>query len=110
MFQGTVQFQVTRMRGIANAFFGGDGCYLVALTGPGRSWRQSMPLSNLAHALAPYMAKEGAACEMLPPAAWRAESSATCCACPARSAALSRPWNRDAKSCWCRPRARLLPR
>jgi uncharacterized protein (AIM24 family) len=55
MFQGTVQFAVTRMRGIANAVFGDDGFHLVALTGPGRVWLQSMPLPVLAHALAEYL-------------------------------------------------------
>jgi len=28
---------------------------MAALTGPGRVWLQSLPLSNLAHALAPYL-------------------------------------------------------
>lgn len=55
MFQGTVQFQITRMRGISNALFGGDGFHLVALTGPGRVWLQSMPLVQLAGAIAPYL-------------------------------------------------------
>jgi uncharacterized protein (TIGR00266 family) len=55
MFQGSVQFQITRMRGIANAFFGGDGFHLVALTGPGQIWLQSMPLAILAASLAPYL-------------------------------------------------------
>jgi uncharacterized protein (AIM24 family) len=59
MFQGSVQFQITRMRGIANAFFGGDGFHLVALTGPGRIWLQSMPLAILAHALMPYLGGGG---------------------------------------------------
>jgi uncharacterized protein (AIM24 family) len=59
MFQGSVQFQITRMRGIANALFGGDGFHLVQLTGPGRVWLQSMPLSQLAGSLAPYLAREG---------------------------------------------------
>jgi uncharacterized protein (AIM24 family) len=58
MFQGSVQFQITRMRGIANAFFGGDGFHLVALTGPGRVWLQSMPLVVLAHALSEYIGKD----------------------------------------------------
>jgi uncharacterized protein (AIM24 family) len=40
-------------------FFGGDGFHLVALTGPGRVWLQSMPLVNLAHALTPYLPKDG---------------------------------------------------
>jgi uncharacterized protein (AIM24 family) len=30
MFQDSVQFTITRMRGIANTFFGGDGFHLVA--------------------------------------------------------------------------------
>ena len=55
MFQGSVQFTITRMRGIANTFFGGDGFHLVALTGPGRIWLQSMPLAVLAQALSHYL-------------------------------------------------------
>jgi hypothetical protein len=39
--------------------FGGDGIFLAALTGPGRIWLQSLPLSNLAHALSPYLVSPG---------------------------------------------------
>jgi uncharacterized protein (AIM24 family) len=62
MFEGSVQFTITPMRGIANALFGSDGVHLVALTGPGRVWLQSMPLASLAGALAPFLAttKDGA--------------------------------------------------
>jgi uncharacterized protein (AIM24 family) len=56
MFEGSVQFTITPMRGIANAVFGSDGFHLVALTGPGRVWLQSMPLASLAGALAPFLA------------------------------------------------------
>ena len=45
---------------IANKLFGEDGFFLVALTGPGQVWLQSMPLPNLAHALAPYIAQQTA--------------------------------------------------
>ena len=55
MFQGSVQFQITQLKGIANKFFGGDGFFLVALTGPGQVWLQSMPLAQLAAALTPYL-------------------------------------------------------
>jgi uncharacterized protein (AIM24 family) len=55
MFEGSVQFQVTRIPGVANKMFGGDGYHLVALTGPGQIWLQSMPLSSLAHAIEPYL-------------------------------------------------------
>jgi uncharacterized protein (TIGR00266 family) len=59
MFEGTVQFQITRIQGIRNLLFGGDGIFLAALTGPGRIWLQSLPLSNLAHALRPYLGTTG---------------------------------------------------
>ncbi|WP_263355968.1 TIGR00266 family protein [Acidicapsa ligni] len=54
-FQSSVSFQITRVPGIKNMIFGGDGLFLAALTGPGRVWLQSLPLPRLAHALAPYL-------------------------------------------------------
>jgi uncharacterized protein (TIGR00266 family) len=59
MFEEGVGFDVTMLRGIRNVLFGADGLFLAALTGPGRIWLQSLPLSNLAHALAPYLGREG---------------------------------------------------
>jgi uncharacterized protein (AIM24 family) len=58
MFQGSVQFQVTRLRGIANMMFGEDGHHVVVLTGPGRVWLQSMPLEVLAQALSQYTRRD----------------------------------------------------
>jgi uncharacterized protein (AIM24 family) len=58
MFQGTVTFRVTRIPGIANMFFGSDGFHVVALTGPGRVWLQSMPLPVLAQALSEYLGRD----------------------------------------------------
>jgi len=58
MFQGSVQFTITRVPGIANKLFGGDGFHLVALTGPGRVWLQTLPISKLAHQLQHYMPNE----------------------------------------------------
>ena len=58
MFEASIQFQMTRVPGITNVLFGQDGYYLVALTGPGQIWLQSMPIPNLAHALAPYIAQQ----------------------------------------------------
>jgi uncharacterized protein (TIGR00266 family) len=55
MFQDRVSFDVTLMKGISNAIFGGDGLFLATLTGPGRIWLQTLPLPNLAHAIAPYL-------------------------------------------------------
>lgn len=59
MFEASVRFEITRIKGIKNMLFGGDGIFLAALTGPGKVWLQSLPLSNLAHALQPYL-KTGA--------------------------------------------------
>jgi len=59
MFQESVSFNITMMRGIKNIFFGGDGLFLAELTGPGRIWLQTLTLPNLAHALAPYLSREG---------------------------------------------------
>ena len=60
MFEESVAFDITTIRGIANALFGGDGVFLVQLTGPGRIWLQTLTMPNLAHALAPYLHQETA--------------------------------------------------
>jgi uncharacterized protein (TIGR00266 family) len=54
-FQSSVSFQIARVPGIRNMIFGGDGVFLAALTGPGRVWLQTLPISRLAHQLAQYM-------------------------------------------------------
>ena len=54
-FQASVSFQITTVPGIKNKIFGGDGIFLAALTGPGKVWLQTLPISKLAHALAEYM-------------------------------------------------------
>jgi hypothetical protein len=54
-FQSSVSFQITTVPGIKNLIFGGDGIFLAALTGPGRIWLQTLPISKLAHALAEFM-------------------------------------------------------
>ena len=55
MFEYGVNFGITRITGVRNMLFGGDGIFLAALTGPGKVWLQSLPLANLAHALSPYL-------------------------------------------------------
>ena len=59
MFEESVNFGITRIKGIRNLLFGGDGVFLAELTGPGKVWLQSLPLSNLAHALSPYLSTGG---------------------------------------------------
>jgi uncharacterized protein (TIGR00266 family) len=54
-FQGSISFNITVVRGLKNMIFGGDGIFLAALTGPGRVWLQTLPISRLAHQLQQYM-------------------------------------------------------
>jgi uncharacterized protein (TIGR00266 family) len=55
LFEPTVNYDITRVKGMANVFFSGEGLFLAKMTGPGRIWLQTMPLSNLAGKLARYM-------------------------------------------------------
>lgn len=59
-FQESVSFEVSRIQGIANRYFGDDGHFVVALTGPGKIWLQSMPLPILAASLQPYLGQPAA--------------------------------------------------
>ena len=58
-FTSSVNFQITVVRGLKNMIFGGDGIFLAALTGPGRVWLQTLPISRLAHQLQQYMPSSG---------------------------------------------------
>ncbi|MGI4829405.1 MAG: TIGR00266 family protein [Janthinobacterium lividum] len=53
-FTSGVNFQIARIPGIRNMLFGGDGIFLAALTGPGRVWLQTLPISRLAHQILEY--------------------------------------------------------
>lgn len=57
-FQTSVSFQITTVPGIKNIFFGGDGLFLAALTGPGRVWLQTLPIARLAHQIDHYLPRE----------------------------------------------------
>ena len=58
MFEASVNFEITFMKGVVNAIFGGDGLFIARLTGPGKVWLQTLTMPNLAHALMPYLGKE----------------------------------------------------
>jgi uncharacterized protein (TIGR00266 family) len=55
MYEPSVSYDLTRVRGVKNVLFGGEGLFLATLTGPGRIWLQSMPLANLAAKLRQYI-------------------------------------------------------
>ncbi len=55
MYEPSVNYDIQRVKGVKNIFFGGEGLFLASLTGPGRIWLQSLPLANLAAKLMKYM-------------------------------------------------------
>jgi len=56
----SVQFDIQRVQGARNMIFGGEGIFLATLTGPGKVWLQSMPILNLAEAIARYLPRNEA--------------------------------------------------
>ncbi len=46
---------IKTVKGIKNKFFGGEGIFNTVVTGPGKVWLQTMPLTNLAKAIIPYI-------------------------------------------------------
>ncbi len=59
LYETSVDMDITRVKGVKNMFFGGEGLFLATLTGPGKIWLQSMPLMNLAQRLSPYLPSGG---------------------------------------------------
>ncbi|MGU3494481.1 TIGR00266 family protein [Xanthobacteraceae bacterium A53D] len=58
MFEESVGFEITMMRGVRNMLFGGDGLFLAQLTGPGKVWLQTLTPAKLAHAIEPYLPQQ----------------------------------------------------
>lgn len=54
----TCTMDVQSVKGAKNIFFGGEGLFLTTVKGPGKVYVQSMPISNTAQALAPYIKVE----------------------------------------------------
>lgn len=50
----TVDMDIRTVPGAKNILFGGEGLFNTVLTGPGKVWLQTMPISNVAAALRPY--------------------------------------------------------
>lgn len=47
--------EIRSVPGVKNMLFGGEGVFNTIITGPGRVWLQTMPISNVAGVLRPYM-------------------------------------------------------
>ncbi|MFZ4827415.1 MAG: TIGR00266 family protein [Phototrophicaceae bacterium] len=57
MMDTEIDFDVEMVKGLGNMFLGGEGLFISKLTGPGRVWLQTMPLSNLAKAIYRFLPK-----------------------------------------------------
>lgn len=55
LVESSVQYELGLVPGLKNKLFGGDGLFLLKLTGPGKIWLQSLSLPLLAQALEPYL-------------------------------------------------------
>lgn len=55
MYEPSISYDIARVTGVKNILFSGEGLFLATLTGPGRVWLQSLPISNLAAKLATYI-------------------------------------------------------
>ena len=55
LIEESVAYETTTIPGIKNKLFGGDGFFMLKLTGPGKVWLQSLSLPLLAQALEPYL-------------------------------------------------------
>ena len=54
-FEPSVHYDISMVKGIKNVLFAGEGLFLATLTGPGRIWLETLPLSNLAGKLKKYL-------------------------------------------------------
>jgi uncharacterized protein (TIGR00266 family) len=52
LFDASVTYDIAAVKGVTNVLFAGEGLFLATLTGPGRIWLQTMPLSNLVSKIA----------------------------------------------------------
>ncbi len=51
----TCSMDIQKVPGVKNMFFGGEGIFNTVVTGPGHVWLQTMPISNVAGAIRPYI-------------------------------------------------------
>lgn len=55
----SVQYNIETVKGLKNMMFGGEGAFLVRLTGPGKVVLQTLPIVNLASKILPFAAHKG---------------------------------------------------
>lgn len=52
---GSCNIEIQKVPGMKNMLFGGEGLFNTVITGPGKVWLQSMPVSQLAGSIQPYI-------------------------------------------------------
>ena len=54
-FEPSVSMDIRQVPGLKNKLLGGEGLFNTLLTGPGKVWLQTMPISNVAMAIRPFI-------------------------------------------------------
>lgn len=54
-FESGVSIDIQQVKGIKNKLLGGEGFFNTVLTGPGKIWLQTMPISNVASSIQPFI-------------------------------------------------------
>lgn len=54
-FESSVSIDIQQVKGIKNKLLGGEGFFNTVLTGPGKIWLQTMPISGVASAIQPFI-------------------------------------------------------
>jgi uncharacterized protein (TIGR00266 family) len=58
-FESGVSIDIQQVKGLKNKLLGGEGFFNTVLTGPGKIWLQTMPVSGVASAIQPFIATGG---------------------------------------------------
>jgi uncharacterized protein (AIM24 family) len=59
MYEPTCTYDIEMIKGVMNWLGGGEGLFLATVSGPGKVWLQTLPLSNLGRKLASVMGGGG---------------------------------------------------
>jgi uncharacterized protein (TIGR00266 family) len=59
MYEPTCDYDIQMIKGMMNWIGGGEGLFLATVTGPGKVWLQTLPLSNLARKIGSAMGMGG---------------------------------------------------
>lgn len=58
-FEAGVSIDIRQVAGLKNKMLGGEGFFNTVLTGPGKIWLQTMPISGVADAIKPFLPTSG---------------------------------------------------